>query len=91
MKPRMNVSRRIVQRHVWMVYMLASLTGDESNRLNRIRREGDALQLFAIVDIGKALLKQGGAITALVPDSATDDEAEAILMDFIDKLPEPQS
>jgi len=72
--------------------MLSSLSGDECYRLNRIRRKGDALELFAIIDFGKALRSKGcdGVVTALVPDSATDDEAEAILLRFIDSLPEPK-
>lgn len=90
MKPCLALTRQNVQRFLWMNAMLGSMTGGRV--YTSIHREGFALQLVSAKDIGSFIVHAGseGAITADVPDTATDDEAEAILLEFVAQLPEPK-
>lgn len=87
MKPRMVLTRHIVQRFAWMQVMLRSLArGAEAN----VGLCEGVLELRAVTDIGKALVGGDGIKIVVVPNEATDDEAEAILRKFVDDLPEPK-
>ena len=92
MKHRMNVNRHVAQRFAWMKLMLESKCGFHSVSVTR-EVGGDSLNLRHVIDFGKALTSNGsdGAIVVIVPDTDTDDEAEAKLMAFVDSLPEPKA
>lgn len=90
MKPKINVNRHVAQRFAWMKLMLESMCGFHHVGLAR-EIGGDSLQIRFVTDIGKALLTNGsdGALVANIPDTDTDDEAEAKLIAFVESLPEP--
>jgi hypothetical protein len=90
MKPRINVNRHNVQRFAWMQAMLATM--GEVYAPPSIAREEGAFVLRKCTDLGLALRLNGkdGVAYATIPDTATDDEAEALLLQFIESLPEPK-
>ncbi len=90
MKPRMNITRKNAERFLWMRTMLQAI-GDEYSPPSIVREDG-AFVLRNCDDIGLALRHNGkeGITWVSIPDDATDDEAEAMMLKFIESLPEPK-
>lgn len=92
MKPRMNLNRHVAQRHDWMRTMLVAMAGFHGSPCIFREKGSTSLEVRVTVDIGKSLTSNGaeGVMSVFVPDECTDDEAEAMLLRFIDSLPEPK-